>query len=122
MGYLIKLVKIARPYWKYLIIAAFSMLTITELNLLGPWLVRNLTGIITAAGKYPNARKTIINISLILILSYILRIVFQFLNSYFSHYAAWHLVADVRTKVYEKLQSLSFGYFVDKQVSLCQEL
>uniref|UniRef100_A0A7C5V4V9 ABC transporter ATP-binding protein n=1 Tax=Caldicellulosiruptor owensensis TaxID=55205 RepID=A0A7C5V4V9_9FIRM len=115
MGYLIKLVKMARPYWKYLIIAAFSMLAITALNLLGPWLVRDLTGIITYADKYPNARKMIINISFILIFSYIMRIIFQFLSSYLSHYAAWHLVADVRTKVYEKLQSLSFGYFVDKQ-------
>ncbi|WPX09213.1 ABC transporter ATP-binding protein [Anaerocellum danielii] len=115
MGYLIKLVKIARPYWKYLVISGISMLAITALNLLSPWLVRDLTGIITNISKYPNAKRMIINISLILILSYILRIVFQFLNSYLSHYAAWNLVAHVRTLVYSKLQQLSFGYFVDKQ-------
>lgn len=115
MEYLIKLVKMAKPYWKYLVISGISMLAITALNLLGPWLVRDLTGIITNINKYPNARQMIVNISLILIFSYILRIVFQFLNSYLSHYAAWNLVADVRTMVYDKLQKLSYRYFADKQ-------
>lgn len=57
MGYLIKLVKMARPYWKYLVVSGISMLAITALNLLGPWLVRDLTGIITNISKYPNDKK-----------------------------------------------------------------
>jgi len=55
--YLIKLVKIARPYWKYLIIAGISTLAITGVNLLGPWLIRQLVDIITNIGQYPDARK-----------------------------------------------------------------
>ncbi|WAM31309.1 ABC transporter ATP-binding protein [Caldicellulosiruptor naganoensis] len=115
MKHLIKLLKLAKPYWKYLIISAISMLAITALNLLGPWLIRDLTGIITNIHKYPNARKMIINISLVLVFSYIARIVFQFLNSYLSHYAAWNLVAHMRVLVYDKLQQLSFRFFQDKQ-------
>lgn len=115
MRYLIKLVKIAKPYWGYLIISAISLLALTGLSLLGPWLIRSLIGIITNISQYPNAKENIIKISLILILSYILGIVFQFLRNYFSHYAAWHLVADVRMMVYDKLQNLSYRYFVDKQ-------
>jgi len=115
LRYLIKLVKIAKPYWGYLIISAISLLILTGINLLGPWLIRSLIGIITNITHYPNAREDIIKISLVLVLSYILGIVFQFLRNYFSHYAAWHLVADVRMMVYDKLQNLSYRYFVDKQ-------
>lgn len=115
MRYLLKLIKIAKPYWGYLIISAISLLILTGLNLIGPWLIRSLIGIITNISQYPNARVDIIRISLILVLSYILGIIFQFLRNYFSHYAAWHLVADVRMMVYDKLQNLSYRYFVDKQ-------
>jgi ATP-binding cassette subfamily B protein len=115
MRYLIKLVKIARPYWKYLIIAGISNLTITGINLLGPWLARQLINIITNLNQYPDAKRYIIRLSIILIASYIARIIFQFLASYLSHYAAWHLVAHMRSLVYDKLQQLSFRFFQDKQ-------
>lgn len=115
MKYLIRLVKLARPYWKYLIISAFSTLTITALNLIAPWLVRSLIEIITNIDKYPNVKYNILNISFLLILSYIARIFFQFLSNYLSHYSAWNLVAYIRTLVYDKLQQLSLRYFLDKQ-------
>jgi len=113
--YLIKLVKIARPYWKYLIIAGISTLAITGVNLLGPWLIRQLVDIITNIGQYPDARKNIINLTILITLSYIARIIFQFLASYLSHYAAWHLVAHMRSMVYDKLQQLPFGFFQERQ-------
>ncbi|HRU32953.1 MAG TPA: ABC transporter ATP-binding protein [bacterium] len=115
MEYLIKLVKIARPYWKYLIIAGISTLAITGVNLLGPWLIRQLVDIITNIGQYPDARKNIINLTILITLSYIARIIFQFLASYLSHYAAWHLVAHMRSMVYDKLQQLPFRFFQERQ-------
>lgn len=115
MKYIIRLLKYAKPYWKYLFIAAFSTLSVTAINLLGPWLVRSLIGVVTNISKYSNPRKNIINLSMILIASYILRALFQFLSSYLSHYAAWHLVARMRTIVYDKLQQLSLRYYHDKQ-------
>jgi len=113
--YLIKLVKIARPYWKYLIIAGISTLAITGVNLLGPWLIRQLVDIITNIGQYPDARKNIINLTILITFSYIARIIFQFLASYLSHYAAWHLVAHMRSMVYDKLQQLPFRFFQERQ-------
>jgi len=113
--YLIKLVKIARPYWKYLIIAGISTLAITGVNLLGPWLIRQLVDIITNIGQYPDARKNIINLTILITLSYIAWIIFQFLASYLSHYAAWHLVAHMRSMVYDKLQQLPFRFFQERQ-------
>ncbi len=115
MQYIIRLIKIAKSYWGYLILSIISLLAITGLNLLGPWLIRSLIGIIVNISKYPNAQRDLMNLSFLLILSYIGGIIFQFLRSYYSHYAAWHLVADVRMMVYDKLQNLSFKYFLDKQ-------
>lgn len=115
MKYLIRLIKIARPYWKYLIISGISTIAITGINLLGPWLARQLINIITNLDKYPDPKGYIIKLSIILVASYIARIVFQFLASYLSHYAAWHLVAYMRGLVYDKLQQLSFRFFQDKQ-------
>ncbi|MEZ0537747.1 ABC transporter ATP-binding protein [Caldicellulosiruptoraceae bacterium PP1] len=115
MNYIIRLTKLAKHYWKYLIVAGISTLAITGLNLLGPWLIRMLVGIVTNIEKYPNAKKYILNISVVLVLSYLLRIVFQFLSNYLAHYAAWNLVAEMRVKVYDKLQDLSLKFFHDKQ-------
>ena len=36
-------------------------------------------------------------------------------HSYLSHVAAWHLVADMRVRVYDHLQKLSMKYYHDKQ-------
>ncbi|MGB9682408.1 MAG: ABC transporter ATP-binding protein [bacterium] len=115
MKYLIRLVKIARPYWKYLVIAGISALAITGINLLGPWLIRQLIDIITNLHQYPDARRYIMRLSILLTLSYIARVLFQFLSNYLAHYAAWHLVAYMRGLVYDKLQQLSFRYFQERQ-------
>ena len=37
------------------------------------------------------------------------------MSSYLSHKAAWYLVGDLRTKVYDKLEHMQLGYFHDKQ-------
>lgn len=115
MGYLIRLVKQARPYWKYLVIAAVSMLAVTGLNLIGPALISRLVGVVTNLNQYPDARKIILNLALLLLASYACRTLFSFLYRYLAHYAAWRLVADMRVMVYDKLQQLSLKYYHDKQ-------
>jgi len=37
------------------------------------------------------------------------------MSSYLSHKAAWYLVGDLRTRVYDKLAHMHLGYFHDKQ-------
>ena len=46
---------------------------------------------------------------------YLLRILFRFLSNYLAHKAAWHLVGDLRTRTYDKLERMHLGYFHDKQ-------
>ena len=42
MKNLLKILKYARPYWGYLIIAGISLLLVTGINLVAPMLIRSL--------------------------------------------------------------------------------
>jgi len=114
MKNILRLVKYARPYWWLLTVSALSMLAITGLNLLGPWLVSTLIDILTEA-KDASSMGEIRNIAILLAVIYTVRILFSYLRSYFSHVAAWNLVGDMRVRVYDHLQKLSLRFFHDKQ-------
>lgn len=114
MKNMIRLLKFAKPYWHLLIISGISLLAITALNLLGPWMIKELVAILT--DDFSKASMTAIaKIAIILTMTYIIKIVFQFLRSYLSHKAAWNLVADMRVRVYDHLQKLSLRFYQDKQ-------
>ena len=66
-------------------------------------------------GVDQNGLITIRRLTFILIILYLLRIIFRFMSSYLSHKAAWYLVGDLRTKVYNKLIHMHLGFFHDKQ-------
>ena len=46
MKNLLKILKYARPYWGYLIIAGISLLLVTGINLVAPMLIRSLVAIL----------------------------------------------------------------------------
>lgn len=109
-----KILKIAKPYWKYLIITGISLLAVSVLNLITPWKVRDLINLLS--GEDISVQMTNIrNISFILIGVYIARAIFTYFYRYLSHVAAWKLVADMRVLVYEHLQKLSLSFYHDKQ-------
>lgn len=110
----LRLLKKARPYWWLLIITGFSLVAITAFNLVTPWMVRELVNVLSK-GEDSEMMVKIRNIAVILVLVYIGRAVFTYLNRYLSHLAAWQLVADMRVQVYEHLQKLSLRYYQDKQ-------
>jgi ATP-binding cassette subfamily B protein/subfamily B ATP-binding cassette protein MsbA len=114
MKNLIRLIKYARPYWGLLVISALSLLGITALNLLTPWLIKDLTAILTSDFN-SDSMVSIRNIAIILAVAYAVRAIFRYLNNYLSHLAAWNLVADMRVLVYDHLQKLSLRFYHDKQ-------
>lgn len=73
-----------------------------------------MTGIVQR-GVTEEGLSTIWRLTAILVALYLSRIVFRFLSNYMAHKAAWHLVGDLRTKTYDKLQHMHLGYFHDKQ-------
>lgn len=114
MKMLWKLTKEAARYKGLYILAILSTLGLTVVNLTAPKVLSSMTGVVEK-GVDDAALNTIMTLALILLLLYLLRILFRFLSNYLAHKAAWHLVGDLRSRMYDKLQSLDLGFFHDKQ-------
>ncbi|MBQ9928833.1 MAG: ABC transporter ATP-binding protein [Lachnospiraceae bacterium] len=114
MKMLWKLTKEATRYKGLYLVAILSTLLLTAVNLTAPKALSRMTGIV-GNGMNEDALKAIIQLTLLLLFLYILRIVFRFLSNYLAHKAAWYLVGDLRDRMYRKLQSLDLGFFHDKQ-------
>lgn len=100
---------------KYLyLLAMLATLILTVVNLTAPKILANATGIIEK-GMNQESLYRIERLTLILVILYVLRIIFRYLSNYLAHKAAWHLVGDLRVKIYDKLQALSMSFYHDKQ-------
>lgn len=114
MQYLTRLLSYTRKYWYLLILTMISLVGITAMNLVAPWLIRDLTALLTT--KYTDGTlPAIYRLAILLGISYFLRMLFRFAYSYLSHVASWNVVAELRTIVYAHLQKLSLSFYHDKQ-------
>lgn len=114
MKMLWKLTKEAARYKGLYILAILSTLGLTCVNLAAPKVLSAMTGI--ASGGMENTSFSVITgLAFTLLILYLLRVVFRFLSNYLAHKAAWYLVGDLRSRMYDKLQSLDLGFFHDKQ-------
>ncbi len=95
-------------------LAILSTLALTGVNLAAPRVLSAMTGIVEN-GVEEKDLKTIALMTAALAALYLLRVLFRFLSNYLAHKAAWHLVGDLRTKTYDKLERMHLGYFHDKQ-------
>ena len=109
-----KLTREAARYKGLYVIAILSTFSLTVINLTAPKVLSNMTGIVEK-GVDDDALKTIRVLALMLLGLYLLRVLFRFLSNYLAHRAAWYLVGDLRSRLYDKLQSLDLGFFHDKQ-------
>ncbi len=114
MKMLWKLTKEATRYKGLYILSILSTLGLTIVNLIAPKVLSSMTGIVEK-GVADDTLNIISMLTLGLLILYLLRVLFRFLSNYLAHKAAWHLVGDLRTRLYDKLQSLDLGFFHDKQ-------
>lgn len=114
MKMLWKLTKEAARYKGLYVLAILSTLGLTIVNLTAPKVLSAMTGVVEQ-GVDEAALDRIMKFAFTLLLLYLLRILFRFLSNYLAHKAAWHLVGDLRIRLYNKLQSLDLGFFHDKQ-------
>ncbi len=114
MRMLWRLSREAIRYRSLYIIAILSTMGLTAVNLAAPKALSAMTGIVER-GVDESGLHRIAVLTAILIGLYLLRILFRFLSNYLAHKAAWYLVGDLRTKVYDKLERMHLGYFHDKQ-------
>lgn len=109
-----KLTKEAARYKALYVLAIMSTLGLTVVNLTAPKLLSAMTGLV-GAGLDEAGLNQVIRLALGLLGLYLLRILFRFGSNYLTHKAAWHLVGDLRSRLYNKLQSLDLGFFHNKQ-------
>ena len=114
MKLLLKLSKEALRYKSLYIVAILSTFGLTAVNLAAPKVLSSMTGIVER-GVTEESFNTIGILTIILVALYLLRIALRFMSNYLSHKAAWFLVGDLRTKIYDKLEKLHIGFFHDKQ-------
>ena len=114
MKLLLKLSKEALRYKTLYIVAILSTFGLTAVNLTAPKVLSSMTGIVEK-GVTEASFAAIGQLTLILVILYLLRIALRFMSNYLSHKAAWFLVGDLRRKVYDKLERLHIGFFHDKQ-------
>ena len=114
MKYIIRLLKMMKPWAKYLFLAVFGLLGVTAINLYTPLITKRVIHHIEL-GLSEDIIVTIVKWCMFLLLLYLLRAFMKFLNQYYGHKASWNLVAHVRTLLYAHYQKLSMRYFRDKQ-------
>lgn len=105
-----------KPYRWYVALATLCMVTVTIMNMVGPWMIRNLIKTVTegvSGGK--NSIGQINTLAAIVITVYIIRAISQFGCDYISHFAAWNMLKEIRQYLYDHIQKLSLRYFHDKQ-------
>ncbi len=95
-------------------IAILSTLLLTAINLAAPRVLAAMTGIVEQGMDDTDLHKIGI-LTAVLTVLFLLRVLFRFLSNYLAHKAAWYLVGDLRTKVYDKLEHMHLGFFHDKQ-------
>ena len=113
MQLLISLVKSARKYWLYLFFAILAIAGMTASLLYTPLVVRRLTDM--AVNGDPRLAQEALTMGITLLFLYFAQAIFAYARNYLTHYAAWLFVADMRTRVYDKLQVLSMKFYHDKQ-------
>ena len=84
------------------------------MNLAAPKALSAMTGVVERGVDEAGLHRIGV-LTAVLVGLYLLRVLFRFLSSYLSHKAAWYLVGDLRTRVYDKLERMHLGYFHDKQ-------
>lgn len=109
------MVKLSRKYTRELVITTLTMLALVGVQLLIPWLIKNVIAKLTDGTLSTDTIQFITQISLIALVAFAVRAVLQYIRSYASHIAGHGTVSIARRYVYEHLQKLSLHYYEDKQ-------
>ncbi|RKD30647.1 ABC transporter ATP-binding protein [Lacrimispora algidixylanolytica] len=105
----IRIFKEARKYWIFLIAGLLSLIISTAAGFYMPWALRELTGLATEGSA--DFGKEALRIGLFLLFTTALQAAGSSASGYLNHYAALNYVADLRTRLYSKLQHMSLKYF-----------
>ncbi len=111
---LLSMLRLARPYWKFMVVTLTVILVMTAAQLVTPMVVRRITGLIN--DRAPDLAIRSVQLGFLLAGLYVVTAACGGARTYFAHKSAWAFVSDMRIRVYDHLQGLSLGYFHDRQV------
>ena len=100
----------ARDYVKVIAIAVVSMIALVGIQLLAPWVIRQLIGALTTQGPNPQTMALVGRLAGILLAVYVVRGFLQYASNYAAHIAGWGVVAASRRHIYEHVQRLSLRF------------
>jgi ATP-binding cassette, subfamily B, bacterial MsbA len=109
---LLRLLAYAKPYRARLAVALFSLFIASGLGLAFPKVVQWL--IDAAFIEHDSARLN--SLALLIVGLFVAQAAFSFLRSYLLAYTGEHVVADVRTQLYNHLTSLPVAFFASRRV------
>ena len=104
-----------RNYIKPLVLTICSMLALVGVQLLAPWIVREMVAAVNTPDNLAEGLTTVSRLAILAFVVYLVRAGLQFVRSYMSHVAGWGVVADARRQIYDHLQRLSLHFYEDKQ-------
>ena len=105
----------ATKYVGQLVLAVIGMLLLVGVQLLAPWIIKNMIATITDPIPQLDAEHSLAQLALLALAVHIGRGGLQFLRSYMPHVAGWYVVADLRRDIYSHLQRLSLRFYEDTQ-------
>ncbi len=106
MGGIFRTARYLRFYWKTALGALLSLLLVNAANLYMPQLLRRLID----QGITPLDLHTIWLVAVLLVVVAVVRGVFNFLRGYLSEKSSQGIAYELRNRIFEKLQGLSFSY------------
>lgn len=109
-----RLIPFLRRYRWHMLVVIIASGGITAMNLINPWLVRELVQTIRLESGNV-ALNRVLSLAGVLLVVFICRAVFRFLYAYIAHVMAYSFVDDLRVAVYDHLQRLSARFFADRQ-------
>lgn len=115
MKTLLRVYKLAKPYYKYIAVSSVALLLITGINLVTPGIMQNLIKLLETGGNANEMMGKVIYLATALVTAYILQSLFKYFYSYYGHKSAWTFVSDIRCRVYDHLQTMPVSFYTDKQ-------
>ncbi|WP_085834141.1 ABC transporter ATP-binding protein [Clostridium merdae] len=105
----LRVLREAKKYWGHFSLALLALVISTFAGFYTPWALRELTSLATDGSAHFAAEA--LRIGLLLLLATALQAAGSSASGYLNHYAALHYVADLRGRLYRKLQHMSLRYF-----------
>ncbi len=106
-----RLGKYARSHWLKILTVSVAVIISTTLGLIPPWLIRYGIDNMILRGRF----EKLWIVGLAMVGTALLKGVFDYIKSYISEYIAQNIIHDIRVKLYEHLNELSFSFYDDSR-------